>query len=88
MNDPMERATLVLQTFSHLRGTTQAVTDARRYIKTLSEQFKKLGLRYQYLLDAITMLEGLELALVADTDKLNNRLAQVNLSDEPAASPE
>jgi len=82
MKDPMDNATLVLQTFSHLRGTASHVKESQRYLRSLTNQFSALGIRRSYLETAIQALQKVETKMLIDIDRFNKKLAKVNLADD------
>jgi len=82
LENPMDKATLVLQTFSHLRGTLQHIAAGQQYLIILAGQFRSLGIHHEYLSEAVAVFRELEKDLVEDVDKLNNKLAKVDLSDD------
>jgi len=81
LENPMDKATLVLQTFSHLRGTLQHVAVGGQYLITLAGYYRTLGIHHEYVSAAVAIFRELEKDLVEDVDKLNNKLARVDLSD-------
>jgi len=80
--NPIDQATFVLQVFNHLSGTAQHIATGKRYLITLAGQFRSLGIHHEYLSEAVSILRKLESDLTMDINKMNNKLAKVDLSDD------
>jgi len=82
MENPMDNATAILQTFSHLRGTVSHIKESQRYLMSLTNQFSALGIRRPYLETAIRALQKVETKMLIDIDRFSKKLAKVNLADD------